>query len=285
MKRILIADSHASEASRLQQALELQGHRTARLDDGGQFLGFCQQHRPDLVIIDVDLPVVNGWAAVHGLRAEESTKGIPAIALSAHASAIEEQQALSIGFQRLIAKPLEMESMLSAVVEVLDAGPASGLGLAFADPIEAPSSAQAVSSAVSNPVSDIDDEEDCSFERVRGVAHSIRDLIDTLRPYSTSLGVDGPELFGYIENGEKQISSELSAIEARGPEACENALYDKDLRHDFRNMIGSVTGFAELILMEPGIDRKFAAALTQVRQHSSEFVRLLDAQKAAAAAA
>ena len=82
MKRILIANSHANEANRLQQALELQGYRTARLEDGGQFLGFCQQHQPDLVIVDVDLPVVNGWAAVHGLRAEESTKRIPAVTSS-----------------------------------------------------------------------------------------------------------------------------------------------------------------------------------------------------------
>ena len=85
MKRILIADSSAEDATRLQQALELKGHRTARLEDGGQFLGFCQQHQPDLVIVDVDLAVVNGWAAVHGLRADDSTKAIPAIALSVHA--------------------------------------------------------------------------------------------------------------------------------------------------------------------------------------------------------
>ena len=125
MKRILIANHHADEANRLQQALELQGHRTARLEDGGQFLGFCQQHQPDLVIVDVDLPVVNGWAAVHGLRADETTKTIPAIALSGHASPMEEQQAQSIGYQHLLAKPIDMDRLLAAVDQALRAGASS----------------------------------------------------------------------------------------------------------------------------------------------------------------
>jgi len=274
MKRILIADSSKEDASRLQQALELQGHRIARLEDGGQFLGFCQQHQPDLVIVDVDLPVVNGWAAVHGLRADDTTKAIPAIALSVRSSAVEVQQAQSIGFQRLISKPMEMEAMTRCVEEVINGGAAAGVGLVVAEP---PYNATSVA-----PIGGGDD---CSFERVRGVARCIAELVDSLRPHVHSLGSEGPELFGYISDGEKQITTEMDAIEARGPEVYENALYDKDLRHDFRNMIGAVTGFAELILMEPGLDQQISAALTQIRQYSTEFVRLLDAQKAAAAAA
>ncbi len=285
MKRILIADSSAEDATRLQQALELKGHRTARLEDGGQFLGFCQQHQPDLVIVDVDLAVVNGWAAVHGLRADDSTKAIPAIALSVHASAVEEQQAQSIGFQRLVSKPLDMDSILRCVEEVINGGAAGGVGLAVAEaPLHVPP-LNAVAQESGTSVSSISGDDDCSFERVRGVARCIAELIDSLRPNVLSLGSEGPELFGYISEGEKQITAEMDAIEARGPAVYEHALYDKDLRHDFRNMIGAVTGFAELILMEPGLDQRFITALTQIRQYSTEFVRLLDAQKAAAAAA
>lgn len=285
MKRILIVDSNIEDATRLQQALELQGHRTARLEDGGQFLSFCQQHMPDLVIVDVDLPVVNGWAAVHGLRADDSTKVIPAIALSAHASAVEAQQAQSIGFQRLVSKPLDMDAMLRCVDEVMNGGVVAGVGLAAADSQMHAPSPNAVVQACMVSVASISDDEDCSFERVSGVTRCIAELIDSLRPNVLSLGSEGPELFGYISEGEKQITAELNAIAARGPEACEHALYDKDLRHDFRNMIGAVTGFSELILMEPGLDHQLAAALAQIRQYSTEFVRLLDAQKAAAAAA
>jgi len=283
MKRILIADSNPDDASRLQQALELRGHRTARLEDGGQFLGFCQQHQPDLVIVDVDLPVVNGWAAVHGLRADDSTRAIPAIALSGHASAVEAQQAQSIGFQHLMAKPLDMDAMLRSVEDAMAGGVPLGIGLGDGR-VQAPSPNMAGSTPGAS-VSSIGADDDCSFERVRGVARCIAELIDSLRPSVHSLGSEGPELFGYISEGEKQITAEMNAIEARGPEVYEHALYDKDLRHDFRNMIGAVTGFAELILMEPGLDQQLASALTQIRQYSTEFVRLLDAQKAAAAAA
>ena len=285
MKRILIANSHADEANRLQQALELQGHRTAHLEDGGQFHGFCEQHQPDLVIVDVDLPVVNGWAAVHGLRAEETTKGIPAIALSGHASPMEEQQATSIGFQHLLAKPIDMDRLLAAVEQILLAGAAPGVGVATAAEAQIQ---QVPAPAATAPVSTPDiggGEEDTSFARVHSVAQSISELVNLLRPQAAVLGSDGPEMFGYIEKGEQQISTEMTRIAADGPVAAQHALFDKDLRHDFRNMIGSVTGFAELILMESGLDQQASAALTQIRQYSSEFVRLLDAQKAAAAAA
>lgn len=282
MKKILIANHLADEAARLQQALELQGYRTAHLPDGGQFLGFCQQHQPDLVVVDVDLPVVNGWAAVHGLRAEASTSGIPAIGLSAHASEVEQQQAQSIGFQHLIAKPIDMEIFLACAEQAMAAGKAPGVGMA-----SSASSVQAPAAKLS-PISTVPIHggvEDTSFERVHEIARCIGELVDRLRPHATALGSDGPEMFSYIERGEQQISGELQKIEAQGPVVSDHALFDKDLRHDFRNMIGSVTGFAELILMESGIDHQIAATLTQLRQYSSEFVRLLDAQKAAAAVA
>ncbi len=279
MKRILIANHLPDDAARLQQALELQGHRTAHLPDGGQFLGFCQQHQPDLVVVDVDLPVVNGWAAVHGLRAEASTSGIPAIGLSAHASEMERQQAQSIGFQHLIAKPIDMEIFLACAEQAMAAGKAPGVGMASSATPAAPAH-----SPISSMPTQVGDE-DTSFERVHELARCIGELVHQLRPHSAALGSDGPEMFSYIERGEQQISGELKKIEAQGPSVSSHALFDKDLRHDFRNMIGSVTGFAELILMESGIDHQIAAALTQIRQYSSEFVRLLDAQKAAAAVA
>ena len=62
------------------------------------------------------------------------------------------------------------------------------------------------------------------------------------------------------------------------------SLHDKELRHDFRNMIGSVTGFAELILMESGLSYESTQGLTRLRENSREFVDILDMQKAEATA-
>ena len=88
-------------------------------------------------------------------------------------------------------------------------------------------------------------------------------------------GDDGPELFSYIVNSGHEIRKKLNGIS-------DFSLHDKELRHDFRNMIGSVTGFSELILMEGGLSPESTAGLTRLRENSSEFVHILDQQRAGA---
>jgi hypothetical protein len=105
-----------------------------------------------------------------------------------------------------------------------------------------------------------------------------RDIVNTtvqLKPRVGEYGDDGPELFGYIETSSIAIRKKLNAVE-------DFSLHDKELRHDFRNMIGSVTGFAELIMMEPDISTESTHGLSRLRERSREFVDLLDAQKAEA---
>ena len=92
-------------------------------------------------------------------------------------------------------------------------------------------------------------------------------------------------MFGFIDNSTNEILAKLGGYIAQGAENATIVLQDREVRHDFRNMIGSVTGFAELILMEPGIQDDCQHKLTKIREHSVRFVNLLDQQKQVAAAA
>ena len=82
---------------------------------------------------------------------------------------------------------------------------------------------------------------------------------------------------------ERLIQEELEKLSAHGSEQSSVALQDKDLRHDFRNMIGSVTGFSELLLMEPTVTGEARTKFTRIREICRDFCDILDQQKAAAA--
>ena len=116
---------------------------------------------------------------------------------------------------------------------------------------------------------------DPSLNRVREIARDIIETALSLRPRIFEYGEDGPELFAYIENSAQEIRKKLYGV-------ADFSLYDKELRHDFRNMIGSVTGFSELILMEVGLSTQSIEGLTRLRRNSKEFVEILDMQKAEA---
>ena len=118
---------------------------------------------------------------------------------------------------------------------------------------------------------------DPSLNRLREVVRDIVNTTQRLKAFLPEYGEDGPELFGYIESAGIEIRKKLSTVQ-------DFSLHDKELRHDFRNMIGSVTGFAELIMMEPSISATSSQGMARLRERSREFVEVLDQQKASAGA-
>ncbi|MCB1090499.1 MAG: hypothetical protein KDL87_03140, partial [Verrucomicrobiae bacterium] len=161
--------------------------------------------------------------------------------------------------------PLSPQSLVASVHRALQAAmPATNV-------TQMPAAAPA--GPIHDPVSDL-----------LAQAREIRQLTAQLKPNVASFGEEAPELFTYIENSGEQIQQELTRIATEGPERSAVALQDKDLRHDFRNMIGSVTGFSELLLMEPTVEGESRARFTRIREICRAFCDLLDEQKAAAAA-
>lgn len=253
MNRVLIVAGERQTGERYQQALGQEGFQTAVVWNPIQMIEFCRQHTPDFIVVDLDLAEMGLWSGLQALKVMEALNDVSFFGLASTANAQLFEKAKVAGFQAVY--PTHDGSR--AIVDALKGKMES----------ESPSSdEEEIADVVSR---------DPSLNRLRELARDIVQTTVGLRPRVSEYGEDGPELFGYIEDSGVAIRKKLNTI-------VDFSLHDKVLRHDFRNMIGSVTGFAELILMEDGLSFESTEGLTRLRRNSKEFVDILDVQKAEA---
>jgi len=87
--------------------------------DGGQGVALAQSGLPDLILMDMSLPVLDGWEATKQLKADPATAGIPVIALTAHAMDSDRQKAIAAGCDDFDTKPVELARLLGKIEELL----------------------------------------------------------------------------------------------------------------------------------------------------------------------
>jgi two-component system response regulator len=90
--------------------------------DGQEGLDKAHSEKPDVILMDLSLPILDGWAATTRLKADPETAHIPVIALTAHAMAIDEQRARQAGCDGYVAKPIDLMSFQSYLRHVLEGG-------------------------------------------------------------------------------------------------------------------------------------------------------------------
>ena len=83
--------------------------------DGQQAVEMAAATRPDLILMDLSLPVMDGWEAIRRIKADEATKKIPIIALTAHAMSGDREKALNAGADEYDVKPIEMDRLLAKI--------------------------------------------------------------------------------------------------------------------------------------------------------------------------
>ena len=115
MKRILIIEDVEMNRELLVQLLE-DDYETVTANDGAEGIEIARRERPDLILMDLQLPIVDGWEATRRIKADPELGEIPVIALSSHAMPGDEQSALDSGCDDYISKPLD-ESKLFARLE------------------------------------------------------------------------------------------------------------------------------------------------------------------------
>jgi two-component system cell cycle response regulator DivK len=120
MAKILLVEDNEMNRDMLSRRLERRGHEVLLAVDGQQGIDAARQLRPDLILMDMSLPVVDGWEATRQLKTEEATKGIPIIALTAHAMASDEQRAREAGCDDFDTKPIELPRLLEKIQAQLD---------------------------------------------------------------------------------------------------------------------------------------------------------------------
>jgi two-component system, cell cycle response regulator DivK len=118
--RILYVEDNDDNVYMLKMRLELTDeYEVLVAEDGERGCEMAAQEKPDLILMDLELPGVDGWEATRRLKANPATRGIPVIALSAHALAGSREKALAAGCDEFDTKPVEFERLLGKVRKLL----------------------------------------------------------------------------------------------------------------------------------------------------------------------
>ncbi len=113
MTKVLIVEDNELNRDMLSRRLMRQGYEVIMAVDGEQGIQMALKEYPDLILMDMSLPKMDGWEATQKLKSEASTKHIPVIALTAHAMAEDRDKALQAGCDDYDTKPVELPRLLS----------------------------------------------------------------------------------------------------------------------------------------------------------------------------
>lgn len=119
MPKILLVEDNEMNRDMLSRRLERKGYTVVCAVDGQQGLDRARAERPDLILMDLSLPVLDGWEATRRLKADPDLRRIPVIALTAHAMASDEQQARAAGCDDYDTKPVELPRLLAKIEALL----------------------------------------------------------------------------------------------------------------------------------------------------------------------
>lgn len=115
MARLLVVDDKASNRELLRTALEHAGHEVIEAADGEAALVAMQASKPDLVLLDIQMPGLDGYAVLERVLADEHMRAIPVVAVTAYAMAGDSERGRKAGFREYLTKPVSMKQLLSMV--------------------------------------------------------------------------------------------------------------------------------------------------------------------------
>ena len=123
MQKVLLVEDNEMNRDMLSRRLLRRGFEVVVAGDGEQGLAVAREQRPDLILMDMSLPILDGWEASRRLKADEVTRHIPVIALTAHAMAGDRDRALEAGCEDYDTKPIEFPRLLEKIDRIRTAGP------------------------------------------------------------------------------------------------------------------------------------------------------------------
>ena len=119
MPRILLVEDNEMNRDMLSRRLVRNGYEVSIAIDGQQGVDMAASERPDLILMDMSLPVIDGWEATRRVRANDATRKIPVIALTAHAMAGDREKAMEAGCDDYDTKPVEITRLLGKIAALL----------------------------------------------------------------------------------------------------------------------------------------------------------------------
>ena len=119
MPKILLVEDNEMNRDMLSRRLERRGYEVVIAVDGQQGVDLALSNRPDLILMDMSLPVIDGWEATRQLKARDDMKTTPIIALTAHAMSGDREKALEAGCDDYDTKPIELPRLLGKIEALL----------------------------------------------------------------------------------------------------------------------------------------------------------------------
>lgn len=120
MLKILLVEDNETNRDMLSRRLARRGYEVIIAVDGAEGLAMARAEAPDLILMDMSLPVLDGWEATRQIKAAANTCAIPVIALTAHAMAGDREKALKAGCDEYETKPVEFQRLLSKIEALLN---------------------------------------------------------------------------------------------------------------------------------------------------------------------
>jgi two-component system, cell cycle response regulator DivK len=121
MPRILLVEDNEMNRDMLSRRLQRRGYEVLIAVDGQTGIAMAESQAPDLILMDMSLPVMDGWEATRTLKASQATRHIPIIALTAHAMSTDHDKAIEAGCDDYDTKPIEMSRLLGKMEALIPA--------------------------------------------------------------------------------------------------------------------------------------------------------------------
>jgi len=125
MTRILLVEDNEMNRDMLGRRLQRRGYEVIIATDGAEGIAKAQADTPDLILMDMSLPILDGWQATRRLKAAPETRSIPVIALTAHAMSGDRDKAIEAGCDDFDTKPVEFDRLLTKIEALLSMAAAS----------------------------------------------------------------------------------------------------------------------------------------------------------------
>lgn len=118
-KKILVVEDTEDNRQILRDLLGMAGYQMVEAHDGAQGVAMATEHRPDLILMDIQMPVMDGYEATRRIKADPALKAIPIVAVTSYALSGDEAKTREAGCDSYIAKPYSPRQMLAKVREIL----------------------------------------------------------------------------------------------------------------------------------------------------------------------
>jgi CheY-like chemotaxis protein len=115
MTTILLVEDNEVNREMMRRRLQRRGYEVTEAVDGQEAITKAQTEHPSVILMDMSLPIIDGWEATARLKADAATSAIPIIGLTAHAMVEDKQKALEAGCNEFVTKPVEFEKLLAMI--------------------------------------------------------------------------------------------------------------------------------------------------------------------------